>query len=129
MISLGLPNETIEPNMVFGDVLISVDDVTSVVTFVWGSADPYNNLPVLYSAISTVYDSEIFDDLERKYWLWECLIRKGQKNGHHSGFIQYTEKELFVVQALAFANIETLKGKTHDNQCKSTPAARLPIAS
>jgi len=122
MILLGLPNETIEYDPAFGEILVSVDDVTSVVTFIWCRKDMPNNLPVLYSAISTVYDSEVFDNLKRSKWITAVLTKWGQKFKHNEDTILRSNAvELFVVQAHAFANIETLKGKTHDR--KSEPAS------
>lgn len=116
MIYFGLPNETIEHDPALGEVLVSVDKATSVVTFIFSTNLKNNRPPLLYSIISTVYDVDLFDNLLRTHWVSSILQKWGQKYYFDDDLIiRSNASEPFVVQAVAFANIETLtKRTTHD---------------
>jgi hypothetical protein len=110
MILLGLPNETIEHHQVLGDILVSYDELTSVVTFVYGGDDQMDNLPVLYSLFSTCYDSEVFDNSPRKDWLIDLMAKHSRRVSiAEKPYLHCFHHELLAVQAQAFANIEQLK--------------------
>jgi hypothetical protein len=121
MILLGLPNESIEYDPIFGEVLVSLDDLTPVVTFIWSSKAAKNNPPLVYTVLSTVYDSGLLENRLRCSWV--STIQMGDRFHDPSKCIITHVSDAMVAQAVAYQHIEQLKGKTHDNERNTSAAA------
>lgn len=121
MILLGLPNETIEPDPIFGEVLVSYDEVTSVVTFIWSSVAANFNSSLLYTVLSTCYDGEVLKNQLRHSWVHTIISQMGDRFHDPSEYIRTYVSDAMVAQAVAYHQMEQLKGKTHDNE-RNSPA-------
>ena len=117
---LGLPNETLEHDAVFGDILVSVDqhpEFNPIVTIVWGT--PFN-LPAknkLYTCLSIEYDINIMPVRTRNRWLFELLAQPRPYTNYN---IRGETDDLLVVQALAYDQMSQIRKRQSYDKTSST---------
>ena len=116
---LGLPNETLEHDDVFGDILVSlVSEGLSlpVVTTIWETSLNRDDKKVLYTVLSIEYNARIMPDRARHRWLFRLLAEPRPNKDMLRGDCY----ELLAAQALAYDQVERIRKKqTHERHIRS----------
>jgi len=117
VVLMGLPNETIEPDSVLGDMLVSIDyceGYNPIVTFVWEINFNLADKKPLATCLSIEYDETAVPKNTRREWLFEYLAQPRPFKGKH---LRGESNDPLAIQAMAFEQINTIREwqKTHEH--------------